>query len=85
MATITGEIKEAVTFNQVLKVDGANALNLTASINSDAPEGFSMARTILSQALYREHRDELLALQTAFEDAVWAAVAEMTEDTMEEE
>lgn len=84
MATITGDIKQAVTFNQILKVDGINAVTLTASINSDAPEGFSMGRAILSQQLYQKHREELLALQTAFEDTVWAAVAALTDETTSE-
>lgn len=72
MANITGELKKAITFTQILKVDGANALNLTASINSDNPENYTMNRVILSQPIYRANRDALNALQAAFEDAVWA-------------
>ena len=50
------------------------ALYLNATIDSAAPQNMSINRVFSDSALYREHRTECLADQTAFEDAVYAIV-----------
>ena len=54
------------------------ALYLNATIDSAAPQNMSINRVFADSALYREHRAECLADQTAFEDAVYAIVDSMT-------
>ena len=54
------------------------ALYFNATIDSAATQNMSINRVFSDSALYREHRTECLADQTAFEDAVYAIVDSMT-------
>ena len=58
--------------------DEVVVLYLNATLDSANPGNMSINRTIADNAIYREHRTECLADQTAFEDAVYAIVDSMT-------
>lgn len=58
--------------------DEVVVLYLNATLDSANPGNMSINRIIVDNAIYREHHTECLADQTAFEDAVYAIVDNMT-------
>lgn len=74
------EVTRSVTLTGKCIINGTTVENYTASINEQKPEGMTITRSILNNALRRENRSACITDQVAFEDAAYAMQTEMMKE-----
>lgn len=63
------KIQKNLSLSQRYSVDGSDAAFFSAQIEDNG--GFNTNRNIIDQDVYREHRDEINAAYSLFEDEVF--------------